>query len=287
MKLEIFDTTLRDGTQGAGIVFSKDDAVITVKALDNLGVSYIETGMITDDSSAERINQIYEETKGITSKLTAFTRTCKVGEKAECSYLLSLAAASPVPVVSIFGKSWLAHVIDVLGTNGEENLRMISDSIRFLKSAGKEVIFDAEHFFDGYSDNPEYALEVLKTAHDAGADRLVLCDTNGGNLPDVIGLVTEAVTKTYKGVGIHCHNDLGMAVACSLSAVLAGATHIHGTISGLGERCGNTKLDTLIPVLQLKLGFDCIGDKIVNLTKTARTVREAANLAFNESEPFV
>lgn len=287
MKIEIFDTTLRDGSQGAGVEFSRDDTVRVVHALDALGVSYIEAGMITDSESAERLDELADRVGEITSKLTVFTRTCRVGERAEKSPFLALAGGTKAPAASIFGKSWLAHVTDVLGTTGEENLRMIRESVSYLKKCGKEVIFDAEHFFDGYSDNPDYAMAVLEAAHEGGADRLVLCDTNGGNLPDVIGMVTAGVGAKYENIGVHCHNDMGMAVSCTVSAVLSGAMQVQGTVSGIGERCGNANLDTLIPVLQLKLGFDCIGDRIKNLTKTARVVREAANLSFNESEPFV
>ena len=287
MKIEIFDTTLRDGSQGAGVEFSRDDRVRVVHALDALGVSYIEAGMITGDGNAEELDELCRQTEGITAKLTVFTRTCRVGRTPEDSPFLVLTGKSLAPAAAVFGKAWLAHVTEILGTTAEENLRMIRDSVAYLKACGKEVIFDAEHFFDGYSDNPEYAMAVLGAARDGGADRLVLCDTNGGNLPDVIGMVTAAVTKKFTNVGIHCHNDMGMAVSCAISAVLSGAMHVQGTVSGIGERCGNANLDTLIPVLQLKLGFDCIGDRIVNLTKTARTVREAANLSFNESEPFV
>ena len=287
MKIEIFDTTLRDGSQGAGVEFSRDDRVRVVHALDALGVSYIEIGMVTGEQSAAELDELCERTAGISSKLAVFTRTCRVGKSAEDSPFLVLTGKSKAPAVTIFGKAWLTHVTEILGTTAEDNLRMIRESVAYLKACGKEVIFDAEHFFDGYSDNPEYAMAVLDAAEEGGADRLVLCDTNGGNLPDVIGMVTAAVAAKHQNVGIHCHNDMGMAVSCTVSAVLSGAMQIHGTISGLGERCGNANLDTLIPVLQLKLGFDCIGDRITNLTKTARTVREAANLAFNESEPFV
>lgn len=287
MKIEIFDTTLRDGAQGAGVEFSYDDKVRVINELDALGVTYIEAGMITGEESASELDTLCEKTSGITSKLTVFTRTCRVGKSPEESPFLVLTGKSKAPAAAVFGKAWLAHVTEILGTTAEDNLRMIKESVAYLKSCGKEVIFDAEHFFDGYSDNPEYAMSVLEAARNGGADRLVLCDTNGGNLPDVIGMVTSAVTSKFKNIGIHCHNDMGMAVSCTVSAVLSGAMQIQGTVSGIGERCGNANLDTLIPVLQLKLGFDCIGDKISNLTKTARAVREAANLSFDESEPFV
>ncbi|MBE6540919.1 MAG: citramalate synthase [Ruminococcaceae bacterium] len=288
MKIEIFDTTLRDGEQGAGVEFSRDDKLRVIHALDSLGVSYIEAGMITDERSREffaSLGDVQRELKN--AKIAVFTQTCRAGERADDSRLLSLAASSPVPTAVIYGKAWLYQVTDVLQSTADENLRMIRDSIAYLVASGKEVIFDAEHFFDGYSDNPAYAIEVVDAAFKAGASRVVLCDTNGGMLPDVVGLITSAVCEKYENIGIHCHNDMGMAVSCTISAVLSGASQIHGTISGVGERCGNANLNTLIPVLQLKLGFDCIGDKIASLTSIARQVNEAANLSFNESEPFV
>ena len=286
MKIEIFDTTLRDGEQGAGVEFSDHDKLRVIHALDALGVSYIEVGMITDERSAAFFDSL-RDIQLENARLAVFAQTCKVGEKPEDNRLLAMAANAPVPVAVIYGKAWLYQVTDVLGTTAEENLRIIRDSIRFLRASGKEVIFDAEHFFDGYADSPEFAISVIKAAYSAGAARVVLCDTNGGMLPDVVGLVTNAVCEKFPNIGIHCHNDMGMAAACSVSAVLSGATQVHVTVSGVGERCGNANLNTLIPVLQLKLGFDCIGDKISSLTSTARMINEAANLSFDESEPFV
>mgnify|MGYP003289728917 FL=1 len=287
MKIEIFDTTLRDGEQGAGVEFSADDKIRVIHALDELGVSYIEAGMMTDDPAK---HAFFHSLSGLglkNAKLAVFGQTCRAGEKAADNPALRAIAECGVPAAVLYGKAWSYQVTDVLKTTGGENLRMIYDSISFVKASGKEVIFDAEHFFDGYADNPVYAMCVVDTAFLAGASRVVLCDTNGGMLPDVIGMVCAAVTKKHKNIGIHCHNDLGMAVSCSVSAVLSGVTQVHGTISGVGERCGNANLNTIIPVLQLKLGFDCIGENIKNLSRTARTVNEAANLAFNENEPFV
>ena len=286
MKIEIFDTTLRDGAQGAGINFNDDDKIKVIHALDQIGVSYIEAGMLCDAHSRD----FFARLGGLSlqnSRLCAFGQTRRAGETCRENVFLPDLAACPVPCAVIYGKSWLYQVSNVLGTTAEENLAMIADTVRYLRAVGKEVIFDAEHFFDGYADNAEYSLRVIDAALTAGASRVVLCDTNGGMLPDVIGLITKAVTDRFGNIGIHCHNDLGMAAACSVSAVLSGAMHVHGTISGIGERCGNANLNTLIPVLQLKLGFDCIGDKIQKLTKTARFVNETANLAFSENEPFV
>lgn len=286
MKIEIFDTTLRDGAQGVGVEFSADDRLRVIRALDELGADYIEVGMITDAQSAA----FFESLRDLPlsrAKLAVFTQTARVGEEAARDPLLRRAAEAPVPVATVFGKAWLYQVSEVLGATAEENIRLIRDSVAFLVSSGKEVIFDAEHFFDGWADNPDYAMTVIDTAFSAGASRAVLCDTNGGMLPDVVGLVTDAVTKKYDRIGIHCHNDMGMAAACTVSAVLAGATHVQGTVSGVGERCGNANLNTLIPVLQCKLGFDCIGNRLPRLTGTARAIADAANLSFDESEPFV
>ena len=286
MKIEIFDTTLRDGAQGAGINFNDDDKIKVIHDLDQIGVSYIEAGMLCDAHSEEFFKKLGKLSLR-NSKLCVFGQTRRPGETCGENPFLPAIAASPVPCAVIYGKSWTYQVANVLGTTAEENLSMIADTVRYLREAGKEVIFDAEHFFDGYADNAEYSLRVVDTALKAGASRVVLCDTNGGMLPDVIGMITKAVTDRFGNIGIHCHNDLGMAAACSVSAVLSGAMQVHGTISGVGERCGNTNLNTIIPVLQLKLGFDCIGDAIQKLTKTARFVNEMANLTFSENEPFV
>ncbi len=286
MKIEIFDTTLRDGAQGAGINFNYDDKLKVIHALDDLGVSYIEAGMVCDLHSCAFFDDLGTlHLKN--SRLVAFTQTRRADESCKSDLFLPAVAAAPVPCATVYGKSWLYQVTNVLGTTAEENLRMIADTVQYLRAAGKEVIFDAEHFFDGYSDNAEYSLRVVDVALQAGASRVILCDTNGGMLPDVVGMITKAVTDRFGQIGIHCHNDLGMAEACSVSAVLSGAMQVHGTVSGIGERCGNANLNTLIPVLQLKLGFDCIGERICGLTKTARFVNETANLAFSENEPFV
>ncbi len=288
MKIEIYDTTLRDGLQGGGVDFSPSDKMQVLHILDTLGVTYSEIGMLTDENALAFCRAVAKESLTTTTPVI-FGQTCRPGEKCTDNPTLSAMAQVPLSVCTIYGKSWLYQVRQVLHTTAEENLRMIWDTIRYLKSAGKTVFFDAEHFFDGYSDHAEYARRVVDTAFTAGADRVILCDTNGGMLPDTIGMVTGDVTRQYDigKVGIHCHNDMGMAAACSVSAVLSGAAQVQGTISGFGERCGNANLNTLIPVLQLKLGFDCIGDKLPKLTGCARAVNECANRAFNENEPFV
>ena len=288
MKIEILDTTLRDGAQGVGVEFSPDDRRRVIRALDGLGVSCVEAGMVTDANSAAFFDSL-KDLRTENARMAVFTRTALVGTDPRSDALLRMAAEAPVPVAVIYGKSSLYQVTDVLGTTPEENLRLIRESIRVLRDAGKEVIFDAEHFFDGWAGSPEYAMRVAGEAFGAGASVVVLCDTNGGMLPDVVGMVTEAVVKAMPGrrIGIHCHNDLGMAAAATVSAVLAGACHVQGTVSGVGERCGNADLCTVIPVLQMKLGFDCLGPKIAELTAAARTVCDAANLSFDESAPFV
>lgn len=292
MKIELYDTTLRDGAQGAGVSFTEADRLRVIHALDELGITYIEAGNFSIGSNDWEIFRRAGEIGGTlkNARLVAFGSTRRAGERAFDDAALRAIAKSDVPVVAVFGKSWAYQVEEVLRTTCEENLAMIADTIRFLKTAGKEVIFDAEHFFDGYSDSPSYALEVLSTAHAAGADTLALCDTNGGMLPDIIGMTVSAVRAHLPAakIAIHCHNDMGMAVACTLSAVLAGAAQIQGTVSGIGERCGNANLSTLIPLLQLKLGFGCVSDEqLTALTATTRAVNEIANLDFDEREPFV
>ena len=236
MKIEIFDTTLRDGEQGAGVEFSTDDKLRVIHALDELGVSYIEAGMMTDDPAKHAFFHALSGIRLKNARIAVFGQTCRAGENAADTPALRAIAECSAPAAVLYGKAWDYQVTDVLKTTGGENLRMIYDSISFVKASGKEVIFDAEHFFDGYADNPVYAMSVVDTAFLAGASRVVLCDTNGGMLPDVIGMVCAAVTKKHKNIGIHCHNDLGMAVSCSVAAVLSGVTQVQGTISGVGER---------------------------------------------------
>ncbi len=289
MKLEIYDTTLRDGSQGAGIDFTDDNKREIAGALDALGISYIELGNAASVSDRNILSEA--GSLGLKNSVpVAFCSTRRAGKSVLEDEALAFAASCPTPCVAVVGKASRYHTERVLGTTPEENLTMISDTVSFLKEHGKRVFFDAEHFFDGYGDDPSYALEVLHRAHEAGAERLVLCDTNGGMLPDVIGVVVNAVHTRFPEavLGIHCHDDMGMAAACSVEAVISGCVQVQGTFSGIGERCGNCSLSTVIPVLQLKLGFSCVTpEALASLTRTARRITESANLSFNEHSPFV
>ena len=283
MKIEVLDTTLRDGTQGAGIDFTYEDKLKVIDALDELGIDYIEAWNFMTDRAV-----IVPPLKN--TQLAAFGSTRRPNENIADNDIFRHIAESDIGVVTIFGKSWTYHVTNVLKTSNEENIAMIRDTVSYLTQSGKKVIYDAEHFFDGYRDDSIYALETLRAAKNAGADTIVLCDTNGAALPDTVGRVIRDVKSVMPQVklGIHCHNDIGMAVAATVAAVVNGAVHVQGTISGMGERCGNANLNTVISVLQLKLGCECIGaNQLKTLTKTARYINEVANLTFDESEPFV
>lgn len=285
----IYDSTLRDGAQAQGISFSLDDKLKIVAALDRLGVKYIEAGNPgsnpKDIEFFERVNKL--ELKN--SKIIAFGSTRRVGAAVEEDDNIQSLLKAGTSSVAIFGKSWDFQVTEVLKTDLEENLSMIYDTVRFFKQNGKEVIYDAEHFFDGYGANEAYALRTLEAAVKAGADCICLCDTKGGYLPGDIYNVTAEIVKQFNiPVGIHCHNDNGMGVAGSIMAVQAGATQIQGTINGYGERCGNANLCTIIPNLQLKMGYSCIPENsLCNLTPIARLVSEIANITHDERAPYV
>lgn len=288
-KIEIFDSTLRDGAQGEGINFSVVDKLNIAMALDHLGVDYIEAG---NPGSNQKDLAFFEKASELSlqnAKLVAFGSTIRRGsvpfQDNNCRSLLD----ANTECVAIFGKSWDLHVTEVLRATLEENLEMVEKTLRFFKEAGKEVFFDAEHFFDGYKHNREYAMRVLEAAVRGGADCLVLCDTNGGCYPDEIQKITERVCESFPmRVGIHCHNDSGCAVANSIMAVKSGACHVQGTYIGFGERCGNASLSTIIPGLQEKLGYRCIpSEHMTRLTETARTIADIANLALDTQAPFV
>lgn len=288
-KTHIFDSTLRDGAQGEGISFSVQDKLHIVRALDELGVAFIEAG---NPGSNPKDLEFFEEARKITlasARLVAFGSTRrKDAEAKDDANLLSLLSAG-TEFVAIFGKTWDFHVTEILRASLEENLAMIRDTIAFLVSQGKSVIYDAEHFFDAYRSNAEYAMETLKAAVSGGAAILVLCDTNGGSMPDEVAEMTAHVVAELKvPVGIHCHNDAGLAVANSLLAVKAGATEVQGTLIGFGERTGNANLSTIIADLELKMGIPCLPEgKMADLTPIARRVAEIANISLEGGMPFV
>lgn len=289
MKICIYDSTLRDGAQGENINYSVMDKLNITKALDEFGIDYIEAG---NPFSNPKDVEYFEKVKTLNlkhSKIVAFGSTRRRDINACDDSSVKVMAGVSVDTVAIFGKSWDLHVTEILKTTLEENLNMISDTISYLTSCGKNVFFDAEHFFDGYKANSEYALETLKTAEKAGAKYIVLCDTNGGCFPDEISEITAAAKSAISiPVGIHCHNDTECSIANSISAVKSGATQVQGTFIGIGERCGNTNLSSLIPSLQMKLGYDCIPDeKLSELTKVARYVAEISNIALSDNMPYV
>jgi len=288
-KISIFDSTLRDGAQAEGISFSVEDKLKIVKALDEFGVDWIEAGNPGSNPKDLEFFRRAGEMDLRTAKLVAFGSTRRRGiDVMDDNNVQSLLAAK-TEAVAIFGKSWDFHVTEIINTTPEENLAMIADTIEFFKREGKQVIFDAEHFFDGYVANPAYAVQTLKAAADAGADWLVLCDTNGGAFPGDVAAVTQAMREMFAvPIGIHCHNDCGMAAANTVMSVEAGARMVQGTFTGFGERCGNAALCTVIPALQVKHGLACVPEENMPLlAHTARLVAEVANMSLPENAPFV
>ena len=253
-KIYVYDTTLRDGTQGEGVAFSSDDKLKIVKMLDDLGVDYIEAGTPASNPKDRELFEKIAELSLSHAKVAAFGSTHRFGVDVKKDGGIKALLDAKTPVVAIFGKAWDLHVSEVLHASIDENITVIGDTVSYLKSHNREVIFDAEHFFDGYKNNQEYALKVLIAAKEAGADTLCLCDTNGATFPDKIAEITKEVTQSLPDVkiAIHCHNDIGVAVANTLMAVTSGARQVQGTINGVGERCGNANLCTIIPNLQLK-----------------------------------
>jgi 2-isopropylmalate synthase len=286
--ITLFDTTLRDGTQGEGISLSVADKLRIAHKLDALGVHYIEGGW--PGSNAKDI-EFFTAARAHTwqhARITAFGSTCRKGQRAHDDHNLRSLVSCGAQVATIFGKSWDFHVHTALQTTNEENIRMIFDSIAYLKSQGLEVIYDAEHFFDGYMHNAAYAKATIDAAMRAGAQWIVLCDTNGGTLPHDVADIVRSVHATTPLLGIHAHNDCECGVANSLAAVQAGARHVQGTFNGVGERCGNANLVSLIPNLQLKLGYTCISsEQLASLTSTARAIGEIANMTLPINQPYV
>ncbi|MGN7469841.1 citramalate synthase [Brevibacillus sp. SAFN-007a] len=288
-KVYLYDTTLRDGTQGEGISLSVEDKLKIAQRLDQFGMDFIEGGW---PGSNPKDMAFFERIRHIPlrhAKVTAFGSTCRPNVAAAEDDNLQALIASGAQAAAIFGKSWDLHVTDALKTTGEENVRMVADSVAFLKQHGLTTLFLAEHFFDGYKANPRYALRVLEAAEEAGADWIVLCDTNGGSLPhEVYEIVKAAVGHLRTPLGIHPHNDSGVAVANALAAVQAGARQVQGTINGIGERCGNVNLISVVPNLQLKLGYQCVSsEQLQELTQLSRYVAEIANMTLPNNQPFV
>ena len=290
-KIEIYDTTLRDGTQAEDVNFSLDDKCDIALKLDLLGVDFIEAGWPGANPKDDKLFSTLRQMKLKKAKVFAFGSTCKPGKRPEKDRMIqSLVAARP-DGVAIFGKAWDAHVLGKggLGCSLEENLRIIRETIAYLKPHFAQIFFDAEHFFDGFRNNREYALSVLKSAKEGGADRIVLCDTNGGSLPSEIAEAVSFLTSNLAApLGIHCHNDGDLAVANSITAVQSGIDHIQGTINGLGERCGNANLCSIVPNLSIKMGYVTLPpERMHMLNDVSRYVGDIGNLSHNKHQPYV
>ncbi|CAN5807210.1 citramalate synthase [soil metagenome] len=289
-RIATYDTTLRDGSQGEGVNFSLQDKLLITTRLDELGIDYIEGGYPLSNPKDEAYFRAVRDLDLSHTKVAAFGMTCRRDIAAEDDPGMRALVAARAPVITVVGKSWDLHAREVLGVSLEENLRMIADSVAYLAANAEELIYDAEHFFDGYRHNPEYALKTLQAAAANGASCLVLCDTNGGTLPEQIAAAIVEVRKAISvPLGIHTHNDSELAVANTLAAVNNGVTHIQGTINGIGERCGNVDLCSVIANLSLKYeGFDLLQPgSLVRLTEVSRYVYELANLNFRNGQPFV
>jgi 2-isopropylmalate synthase len=289
MKILVYDTTLRDGSQGEKINFSAEDKIRIARKLDDVGIHYVEGGWPGSNPTDTRFFELAKEIPFKQARLAAFGSTRKPKTPCEKDPNLRALVQAETPVVTIFGKSWDLHVKKVMANTLKENLAMIYESTAYLRSQGREVIYDAEHFFDGFKDNPEYALKTIQAAASGGADIIVLCDTNGGTLPfEIRSIMGEVCPKISSRFGIHTHNDSGLAVANSLTAVRHGAVMIQGTVNGYGERCGNADLTSVIPNLQLKLGYSCLADEnLRRLTELSRYVSEVANMTPYNGRPFV
>ena len=288
-RIQIYDTTLRDGSQGENISFSVEDKLHIARKLDELGIDYIEGGWPGSNAKDVAFFERARELKLKHARLAAFGSTHHPRQAAAHDKNLQSLIEAGTPVVTIFGKTWDLHVKVALGVSLKENLILIRDSVAFLKSHGREVIYDAEHYFDGYRADAAYALETLKAAEEAGADLIVLCDTNGGSLPTEISERFQAAARHVKTpLGIHTHNDSELAVANTLAAVQLGAVQVQGTINGYGERCGNANLCSVIPNLELKLGMRSVGrENLKHLTEVSHYVSELANLPPRQDLAYV
>jgi 2-isopropylmalate synthase len=288
-QIMLYDTTLRDGTQGEQVNLSAEDKMRVCRKLDEFGIHYVEGGWPGSNPKDARFFEMARDRSFKNTRLTAFGSTrrsqCRPGDDPSIQAL----ERAGVGTVTIFGKSWDLHATDILGVSLEENRAMIAETVSYLKAQGREVIYDAEHFFDGYKRNQDYALETVKAAAEGGADVIVFCDTNGGTLPNEIHrIVSRMISRISVPAGIHAHNDGGLALANSLAAVQAGATMVQGTINGYGERCGNVDLITVIGNLQLKMGYQVIApERLGRLTELSRYVSEVANVPPLNHRPFV
>jgi len=290
-RIQLYDTTLRDGMQGEGMSLSADEKVRLAHKLDELGIDLVEAGF---PSSNPKELELFELLAGETfshAEIAAFGMTRRRDVAAEADPALRVLAEGFTPVCTLVGKTWKLHLEKVVRVDPEENLAMIADSVAFLAGAGKRVVYDAEHFFDGYADDPGYALRCLRAAAEAGAETVVCCDTNGGTMPGAVAAaMADVVAAVGDGarVGIHCHDDAGCGVANTLAGVEAGATHVQGTLNGYGERCGNANLVTAIPNLQLKLGYRCLDDdRLARLTEVAHFADELLNFTPDPDQPYV
>ncbi|MFA5156054.1 MAG: citramalate synthase [Candidatus Omnitrophota bacterium] len=288
-QVKLYDTTLRDGAQGEGVSYSVTDKVMIARELDRFGIHYIEGGWPGSNPKDREFFSKMAKVKLKTSQLTAFSMTRRPGIKAKEDQNISALVKSQAKIITIVGKTWDLHVTDILKTTLEENLLMIKDTVSFLVSEGLDVFYDAEHFFDAFKANREYTLKTLLTAQEAGAVSVCLCDTNGGSLTSEVARIVKEVRPLIKGIlGIHCHNDAGLAIANSLAAVEAGADMVQGTINGYGERCGNADLIPIIANLKLKMGIDCIGrEGLKDLVKLSHFVGEISNMRQRNDQPYV
>jgi 2-isopropylmalate synthase len=291
-KIEVYDTTLRDGMQGEGMSLSAHEKVRVAHTLDELGVDLIEAGFPSSNPKELELFELLAQERFEHAQVAAFGMTRRRGLRAEDDAALQILADCFAPVCTLVGKTWSLHLEKVVKVDRAENLRMIAESVAFLVGAGKRVIYDAEHFFDGFADDREYALACLRAAAQAGAETVTCCDTSGGTLPNGVTQAMEPVVRELAGtgvkIGIHCHDDAGCGVANSLAAVVAGATHIQGTQNGYGERCGNANLTTLVPNLQLKLGYECVtSEQLHALTLASHFFDELLNFTPDHDQPYV
>ena len=288
-KIMLYDTTLRDGTQGEQVNLSAEEKLKVAKKLDEMGIAYIEGGWPGSNPKDARFFEMAKTVSFKNAKLTAFGSTRRFGIKPEDDPSIQAILAAETPAVAVFGKTWDLHATEILGVTLDQNLEMIEDTMRYLKSSGREIIYDAEHFFDGYKRNPEYAMKTLNAAITGGADIIVLCDTNGGTLThELKEIMDKVVPQVSLPVGIHVHDDCGLSVANSVMAVLCGAEMVQGTINGYGERCGNVDLLAVIGNLQLKMWYECIPyENLTSLTELSRFISEIANVPPVNQRPFV